>query len=107
MLRLLKFFLACKGVNELHCFRMLPLGNISNGEVFCMTFSSRLLLGLIKILKVRLLAENSVQRLGDFLHHFYQTNIELLVFCQFLLGIDRKSTRLNSSHVKISYAVFC
>src|SRR5690606_41398707 len=24
-----------------------------------------------------------------------------------LRGIDRKSTRLNSSHVKISYAVFC
>src|SRR5690606_10030727 len=24
-----------------------------------------------------------------------------------LIGIDRKSTRLNSSHVKISYAVFC
>src|SRR5690606_41724777 len=24
-----------------------------------------------------------------------------------LLGRDRKSTRLNSSHVKISYAVFC
>src|SRR5690606_39279178 len=24
-----------------------------------------------------------------------------------LLGLDRKSTRLNSSHVKISYAVFC
>src|SRR5690606_39734197 len=23
------------------------------------------------------------------------------------LGVDRKSTRLNSSHVKISYAVFC
>src|SRR5690349_22604247 len=27
---------------------------------------------------------------------------------QFLLGFeDRKSTRLNSSHVEISYAVFC
>src|SRR3989442_11398073 len=26
---------------------------------------------------------------------------------QELLGIDRKSTRLNSSHVRISYAVFC
>src|SRR5690606_41943288 len=26
---------------------------------------------------------------------------------QALLEIDRKSTRLNSSHVKISYAVFC
>src|SRR5690554_2160562 len=25
----------------------------------------------------------------------------------FLTGIDRKSTRLNSSHVRISYAVFC
>src|SRR5690606_40059057 len=24
-----------------------------------------------------------------------------------VLAIDRKSTRLNSSHVKISYAVFC
>src|SRR5690349_23889702 len=24
-----------------------------------------------------------------------------------LLGLDRKSTRLNSSHVEISYAVFC
>src|SRR5690606_42131096 len=24
-----------------------------------------------------------------------------------LIGLDRKSTRLNSSHVKISYAVFC
>src|SRR3712207_8928053 len=25
----------------------------------------------------------------------------------FLLGVDRKSTRLNSSHANISYAVFC
>src|SRR6266498_4203320 len=24
-----------------------------------------------------------------------------------LVGVDRKSTRLNSSHVRISYAVFC
>src|SRR5690606_41904406 len=30
---------------------------------------------------------------GDFLHR--------------LVRVDRKSTRLNSSHVKISYAVFC
>src|SRR5690554_1712334 len=26
---------------------------------------------------------------------------------QFLSFLDRKSTRLNSSHVRISYAVFC
>src|SRR5436309_5918431 len=30
-------------------------------------------------------------------------NVQRLV----ALGLDRKSTRLNSSHVKISYAVFC
>src|SRR5690606_39594993 len=28
-------------------------------------------------------------------------------FCGLIPGEDRKSTRLNSSHVKISYAVFC
>src|SRR5436309_8668826 len=27
--------------------------------------------------------------------------------CREIYSIDRKSTRLNSSHVKISYAVFC
>src|SRR5690606_41528593 len=27
--------------------------------------------------------------------------------CVYMMFIDRKSTRLNSSHVKISYAVFC
>src|SRR3989442_6125677 len=31
------------------------------------------------------------------------TGIALLLF----MGADRKSTRLNSSHVRISYAVFC
>src|SRR5690606_42064760 len=29
------------------------------------------------------------------------------VYCEPLKKGDRKSTRLNSSHVKISYAVFC
>src|SRR6266511_4769546 len=31
----------------------------------------------------------------------------LKFFFEVTLGQDRKSTRLNSSHVKISYAVFC
>src|SRR5690554_7344482 len=31
----------------------------------------------------------------------------LLSTVQMPTGIDRKSTRLNSSHVRISYAVFC
>src|SRR5690606_39829501 len=38
----------------------------------------------------------------------YFFGIFLAVFVpKLLLVIDRKSTRLNSSHVKISYAVFC
>src|SRR2546430_6711808 len=28
-------------------------------------------------------------------------------YCLIILGADRKSTRLNSSHSQISYAVFC
>src|SRR5690606_39616179 len=34
-------------------------------------------------------------------------NEEFVTFIKQLLIEDRKSTRLNSSHVKISYAVFC
>src|SRR5690606_17551838 len=33
--------------------------------------------------------------------------VDLLAGANVPLGSDRKSTRLNSSHVKISYAVFC
>src|SRR5258708_31942169 len=29
------------------------------------------------------------------------------IFCSINMGLDRKSTRLNSSHQIISYAVFC
>src|SRR5690606_39619081 len=32
---------------------------------------------------------------------------DMLEFVKEKIGKDRKSTRLNSSHVKISYAVFC
>src|SRR5690554_3778183 len=38
------------------------------------------------------------------------SGFENLCFCASLYGVkkkDRKSTRLNSSHVRISYAVFC
>src|SRR5690606_39427453 len=33
--------------------------------------------------------------------------IDCMTQMDLTIGIDRKSTRLNSSHVKISYAVFC
>src|SRR5690606_39451978 len=40
----------------------------------------------------------------DFLAH---TRLDLRQSKQCIQMLDRKSTRLNSSHVKISYAVFC
>src|SRR5690606_40507192 len=45
------------------------------------------------------------------LQHFVESRFDSLVQQTALLwcnrNLDRKSTRLNSSHVKISYAVFC
>src|SRR5690606_40574691 len=40
-----------------------------------------------------------------FLKRIFGLEFFLLIFTS--EGLDRKSTRLNSSHVKISYAVFC
>src|SRR5690606_41745477 len=50
---------------------------------------------LTDVLRERLHHINQI-KLGRKTAQFNETNIE-----------DRKSTRLNSSHVKISYAVFC
>src|SRR5690606_40388300 len=40
-------------------------------------------------------------------NHVHRTQIHLAAIGDLLEVLDRKSTRLNSSHVKISYAVFC
>src|SRR5690606_40821006 len=40
---------------------------------------------------------DDIRNLADFMKEYGQTSTV----------VDRKSTRLNSSHVKISYAVFC
>src|SRR5690606_341689 len=39
-------------------------------------------------------------------HRYYGDPAQDFIFSK-AMEIDRKSTRLNSSHVKISYAVFC
>src|SRR3712207_7488727 len=46
-------------------------------------------------------AEDRALRVGALRHRPVKGNVEL---CD---GQDRKSTRLNSSHANISYAVFC
>src|SRR5690625_2785006 len=45
--------------------------------------------------------KENFQRIWFILYHYYTSNTNILIF------LDRKSTRLNSSHVAISYAVFC
>src|SRR5699024_12710750 len=37
----------------------------------------------------------------------YEKTPDIRAFCTLVTDEDRKSTRLNSSHVSISYAVFC
>src|SRR5690554_7062360 len=44
--------------------------------------------------------------IADFLHRGHLALLHKL-FAQVVQRQDRKSTRLNSSHVRISYAVFC
>src|SRR5690606_39570620 len=44
---------------------------------------------------------------GAGFEHVVRCNIFLVDMNDFAVVKDRKSTRLNSSHVKISYAVFC
>src|SRR5438034_3364013 len=41
------------------------------------------------------------------IHDFHQTKNDVNVLPRPLKDLDRKSTRLNSSHTVISYAVFC
>src|SRR5690606_40740197 len=49
---------------------------------------------------------------AGFDYHGIVASFQMVIFEQYIFGrvdhnADRKSTRLNSSHVKISYAVFC
>src|SRR3712207_6942721 len=43
----------------------------------------------------------------DALSEFDRNGADLVLLDLMLPGLDRKSTRLNSSHANISYAVFC
>src|SRR5690606_40247831 len=76
-------------------------------------------IGQRNVLRVRvILCGSKAQQFGDlllvgeiladaFLQHATELGPEGGVLLRLVLGEDRKSTRLNSSHVKISYAVFC
>src|SRR3712207_7600305 len=59
----------------------------------------------------QLLLEKVEEQIKDWLMVSYQSETlspgHLHFMCLHLEQIDRKSTRLNSSHANISYAVFC
>src|SRR5690606_33541923 len=80
------------------------------------------------LLPITLEKEGLIQALTEYIQEINQLGIQTIVFnnrlspdfrlpkrnelvlyriIQELINKDRKSTRLNSSHVKISYAVFC
>src|SRR5699024_12659392 len=48
-----------------------------------------------------------VKEIEKYLEHDYDWYLEMMKHYLNLIIEDRKSTRLNSSHVSISYAVFC
>src|SRR5207302_11158345 len=55
----------------------------------------------------RLTPSRSLGHLSDAVASYCAKNRAVPLFGLEVRAIDRKSTRLNSSHVKISYAVFC
>src|SRR5256885_7008112 len=66
---------------------------------------------LFAVVSIECLVEAlGLSRIGFFLNHYlengFQEPAEHLQ-CRTVVGGDRKSTRLNSSHLVISYAVFC
>src|SRR3712207_7281329 len=60
------------------------------------------LCGLEKIVGSILLVEHNASLREKFKDRVHQCFHDRIVY-----GLDRKSTRLNSSHANISYAVFC
>src|SRR5690554_7780984 len=65
------------------------------GVVFVVNFTENLFQNIFQ--------GNNPRGSAELIHHQYNT----FVFLGEGLQQDRKSTRLNSSHVRISYAVFC
>src|SRR3712207_8607916 len=62
---------------------------------------------LLSILCGAVKAHHSLPTLPELSHTYSESHQPMIVVSTTLLNRDRKSTRLNSSHANISYAVFC
>src|SRR5690606_22660012 len=93
------------GLVGLVVWRMLYLygtNSALNGAFFAGAFVRSLQLGsLYALIALGYTMVYGIIRLINFAHG------EVFMVGAFTAFLDRKSTRLNSSHVKISYAVFC
>src|SRR5690625_6456864 len=62
---------------------------------------------VLEALGVDFIDESEVLSPADYTHHINKWKFNVPFVCGATNLGDRKSTRLNSSHVAISYAVFC
>src|SRR5690606_41722670 len=91
-------FLCFRGHRDLHSFptrRSSDLGNFASFAVVAVVFVAMLGVGVAEYAGM----------MGALIRRLVSVAPRGLI--AFILILDRKSTRLNSSHVKISYAVFC
>src|SRR5690606_35576104 len=79
-------------------WQRLPATLLLTGTAFCIALLCGILMGALAAARVGKWTDTLITALALV---FYATPLFWIAL------IDRKSTRLNSSHVKISYAVFC
>src|SRR3712207_7503107 len=82
------------------------LNDTATTEIYTLSLHDALPISLRDLDQVAYLRFASVYRQFHSVDDF-EAEIALLRVEQDPTGIDRKSTRLNSSHANISYAVFC
>src|SRR2546429_7057633 len=73
-------------------------------EIYTLSLHDALPISAVLLPEIFLKAISVVRNLGVPLHPITTANFD---FIQHYRPLDRKSTRLNSSHGYISYAVFC
>src|SRR5690606_40926324 len=84
--------------------RILPGTGVDAGDLW--RGFARLLADLVPVNRQLLAKRDALQGALDQWHRENPGAVDPEAYLSFLRE-DRKSTRLNSSHVKISYAVFC
>src|SRR5690606_39955835 len=100
------------------CRHMLHSDPTSHAFTYTTLFRSNMLAGLFKTLSYRRAEREAMDRAAWWLERLGLTDVANRTAGTLAYGqqrrleiarcmVDRKSTRLNSSHVKISYAVFC